>query len=394
MRRLRVAIVYDCLYPYTVGGGERWYRSLAGELAKRHEVTYVTRRLWPEGAAPDVPEGVAVVAVCEGGASYAPSGRRRPTAPLRFGAGVLRHLLADRRRYDVVHTCGLPYFSLLAARLAERLGGPPVVTDWLEVWSPEFWRESLGGLAGAAGERLQRLCLRATGPAFTFADLTARRMRELGYRGEPRVLRGLYGGAIGETATHAVREPLVVYLGRHVPEKRVAAIPGAIAVARREIPELRATLFGDGPERPRVLAEIERLGLAGAIGAPGFVPEDEVERELRRASCLVLPSTREGFGLAVIEAAARGVPSIVTRAPDNAATELVVEGENGFVVDDAAPATLAAAIVRAVRAQPEVAERAAAWLARERDRFSVAAAAATIEGSYEALLSGGPHRGP
>src|SRR5690606_21181892 len=151
------------------------------------------------------------------------------------------------------------YFSLLAARLSERLGGPPVVVDWLEVWSPEFWRESLGGVAGALGERLQRLCLRATGPAFTFAELTARRMRELGHRGDVRLLRGLYGGTLDPAPADAEREPLVVYLGRHVPEKRVAAIPPAIALARREIPDLCATLFGDGPERVRVVAEIERL---------------------------------------------------------------------------------------------------------------------------------------
>ena len=42
---MRICIVYDCLFPYTVGGGERWYRALAGELvAAGHEVTYLTRR--------------------------------------------------------------------------------------------------------------------------------------------------------------------------------------------------------------------------------------------------------------------------------------------------------------------------------------------------------------
>ena len=45
---MRICVVYDCLYPYTVGGGERWYRNLAQRLASAgHEVTYLTLRQWP-----------------------------------------------------------------------------------------------------------------------------------------------------------------------------------------------------------------------------------------------------------------------------------------------------------------------------------------------------------
>src|SRR2546421_39996 len=60
---MRVAIVYDCLFPYTVGGAERWYRNLAERLAADgHEVTYLTLRQWARHERTDVP-GVGVVAV-------------------------------------------------------------------------------------------------------------------------------------------------------------------------------------------------------------------------------------------------------------------------------------------------------------------------------------------
>ena len=59
---MQVCIVYDCLYPYTVGGAERWYRSLAVRLAEEgHEVTYLTMRQWA-AKKPDLP-GVRVLAV-------------------------------------------------------------------------------------------------------------------------------------------------------------------------------------------------------------------------------------------------------------------------------------------------------------------------------------------
>ena len=44
---VRICLVYDCLYPYTVGGAERWYRELAERLAHDgHDVTYLTMRQW------------------------------------------------------------------------------------------------------------------------------------------------------------------------------------------------------------------------------------------------------------------------------------------------------------------------------------------------------------
>ena len=47
---MRICLVYDCLFPHTVGGAERWYRSLAERLAADgHEVTYLTLRQWDRG---------------------------------------------------------------------------------------------------------------------------------------------------------------------------------------------------------------------------------------------------------------------------------------------------------------------------------------------------------
>ena len=48
---MRVCVAYDCLFPWTVGGAERWYRNLAERLAQDgHEVTYITRRQWQDAA--------------------------------------------------------------------------------------------------------------------------------------------------------------------------------------------------------------------------------------------------------------------------------------------------------------------------------------------------------
>lgn len=390
---MRIAIVYDCLYPYTVGGAERRYRNVVEQLAQRHEVTYLTRRQWDRRERLDVPGSVTVVAVSGGRQLYTPSGRRKISPPLRFGWGVLWHLLRNRRRFDVVHACSFPYFSLIAARLACAFGGPPVVTDWYEVWTRRYWREYLGAAAGPIGVAVQRLCVRLTGPAFVFSELHAARLKEEGYRSEPILLRGGYSGPIHTSESPTARDPLVVYTGRHIPEKRVAVIPSAIAMARQRIPDLRATIFGDGPERPRVLAEIDRLGLRGIIDCPGFAPWEQVDESLRRALCLLLPSRREGYGLGIVEAMARGTPTVVARSLDNAATELIQDHQNGFVAAGADPELLAAAIVAVREAGAELVERTRAWFVANASRLTIESSIAEIEAVYARTTNGGAVHG-
>ncbi|MGH3994107.1 MAG: glycosyltransferase, partial [Pseudonocardiaceae bacterium] len=175
-------------------------------------------------------------------------------------------------------------------------------------------------------------------------------------------------------------EPVVVFAGRHIPEKRAPAVVPAVARARRQLPALRAELFGDGPERSEVLAAIEREGMAGVVEAPGFVDSERVGAALRRALCMVLPSRREGYGLVVVEAAAHGTPSVVVRAEDNAAVELVTDGENGVVAESAAAEDLAAAILRVHEAGDALRASTAAWFERNARRLS-------LEGSLESVAS-------
>src|SRR5215212_5320190 len=172
---MRICMVYDCLYPYTVGGAERWYRNLAERLAAEgHDVTLITLRQWPRGERAEV-EGVDVRAVGPRLELYV-AGRRRILPPLVFGAGVLWHLLRHGWRYDVVHTASFPYFSLLAAAVTRPLRRFGVVVDWHELWSRDYWLEYLGPVGGRVGDLVQALCLRVPQRAFCFSQLHARRL--------------------------------------------------------------------------------------------------------------------------------------------------------------------------------------------------------------------------
>lgn len=375
---MRVCIVYDCLFPYTVGGAERWYRNVALRLQEAgHEVTYLTLRQW-EGKLDPLP-GVDVHVVGPRMALYS-GPRRRILPPLVFGAGVLWHLLRRGRRYDVVHTASFPYFSLLAAGVARPLGRYRIVCDWHEVWSRDYWREYLGRGAGTIGFAVQRLCARVTQRAFCFSRLHAARLREEGLRGELTVLEGEYDGDLTPPEPTEA-EPLVVFAGRHIPEKRASAVAPAVALAAAQLPGLHGIVYGDGPEREAVLASLDGT----PVRAPGFAPAQEVHDALRRALCMLLPSRREGYGMIVVEASALGTPSVVVPEPDNAALELVDDGVNGVIAVSAAPEDLAAAIVRVHQAGDALRASTCAWFAANAQRLSLRSSLETVVASYRGL---------
>jgi glycosyltransferase involved in cell wall biosynthesis len=112
------------------------------------------------------------------------------------------------------------------------------------------------------------------------------------------------------------------------------------------------------------------------------VPAERLETAMRSALCMVLPSVREGYGLVVVEAAARGTPSVVVRAPDNAAVELVEDGVNGVVAESEDPGALAAAIVRVHRGGDALRASTCRWFADNAQRLSLETSLQRVVAGY------------
>ncbi len=376
---MRICLVYDHLYPATVGGGERWMHDLGVALvAGGHEVTYLTMRHWTD--APPVIDGVEIIGLVPAGTVYA-DGRRALGPPARFGLAVGWYLLRRGRDFDVVHTAAFPFFPMLAAGLVRRRSSYQLVADWYEVWSRGYWRRYAGRIVGTAGWLAQRRCVRLRHRAFCISRLTERRLLEEGFAGEHAVLPGLYAGPVLASPATVV-EPVVVYAGRHVAEKRVTLLVEAFAVARRTLPSLRLVLFGDGPDRQRAETEAARLGVENAVEFRGRRPQEEVEAAFAGATCVASASEREGYGLIVVEAAARGTPSVVTAGPENASTELVADGVNGAVAAEPTADAIGRAIVDVVRAGTDLRESTLRWFVENAERLRIDRSLELVTRSY------------
>ncbi|HWH45542.1 MAG TPA: glycosyltransferase family 4 protein [Thermoleophilaceae bacterium] len=360
----RVAFVYHLRYPATVGGAERFYDALARELARSRPVTLITRS-FPGAPAPDGP--VETVELCPArDDSRGFVARNLPK--VEFAVTLFWHLLRHGRRYGAVHVCCFPHVGVIAACL----GLMPhrrvlLLVDWHEVMPRARWRRRLGRM-GDLGWLVQRLAVGAGDVAVTFSRLHERRLRDEGRRGRVEVLPEFPPDprVPDAVAARAARERLIVFAGRLVAEKRAHLVPAVLAELRREDPSWHAVIFGDGSERERV----ERAAAdAGGAEVMGFAPWEEISAVMLRAADLVFPTTREGFGLVVLEAAAHGLPVVLVREEDNAAVELVEAGAEGRVCEEPDPVTMAAA-VRDLAADPESPARARDWYERGAERYS------------------------
>jgi len=127
--------------------------------------------------------------------------------------------------------------------------------------------------------------------------------------------------------------PRAVVLSRLVPHKRIEDALDAVAVLRARMPDLHLDVIGGGWWQDRLVRHAERLGIADAVTFHGHVDDITKHAVVQRCWVHVLPSAKEGWGLAVIEAAQHGVPTIGYRS-SGGLNDSVVDGVTGLLVDD------------------------------------------------------------
>ena len=366
---MRIAIIYDSLFPVNSGGGERVYRRMAELLIERgHSVDYLTRLQW--GATPPIAE-FSLVPVWRG-EIYDRDGSRTVTSALNFGRGVFSTLRKRRNNYDLVISSALPVLTLFAAKLALRGARTFLIADWLEVWPWSKWRDYSGWVSGSIAFMLQRMGVGLAHLNTADSRFTAERLTKYRPKESPLV-HGLVDLVAGDhQVVTPANPPYILFVGRLIADKHADVIPGILQQARTRIPNLTAKIVGQGAEAARVAAEIERTGMSNYCTMLGRVSQDELDELFAEAAVLFNPSEREGFGLVVAEAAAFGVPSIVVEGSDNAATELISSGINGFIAPSIDRYIVAELINDVIAAGASLRDSTKEWFEHSRDSAGLA----------------------
>ena len=342
---MRVAYVYDAIYPYVAGGAERRCYEIGRRLVARgHDVELIGWQWW-SGEARRNEYGMRLRGVGAPHALHDAEGRRTFREALAFATRLAPALATVRA--DVVECSSIPYLPTFVAEALCRVRPIPLVVCWHE-YMGERWQAYAGRRARIAGW-VERHSARCGDHRLAVSEFTRRRLPP----GPPiRVLgNGVDFGLIA-AASRATRTIDVVVAGRLVPHKRVDLLLEAMAL----LPGGTAEIIGEGPERRRLEQEAQRLGVGDRVKFCGRVAnESDVYEALGRARATVVTSEQEGFGISVVEAQAAGTPPIVVRSPHSAAADLVVDGLTGIVAPPNAEA-IAEALAQVVH-HPDVRRR-------------------------------------
>jgi glycosyltransferase involved in cell wall biosynthesis len=146
----------------------------------------------------------------------------------------------------------------------------------------------------------------------------------------------------------------LVCVGRLCPQKDQLGLLKAFSNLATRVPNLRLTLVGDGPMRAAIEHSILALDLENKVTLTGWVDSKRVQHEISQATTLVLPSLAEGLPIVIMEAMALGKPVISTYIAG--IPELVVHGENGWLVPASDTNALEAAILEFIQMPSKVRE--------------------------------------
>ncbi len=123
-------------------------------------------------------------------------------------------------------------------------------------------------------------------------------------------------------------------------DQLILAWPRVVA----EVPDATLVMVGRGDDVDRLRTKAAALGLGRSVHFPGFLPDAAVRAVMRHAAVFAMPSRGEGFGLVYLQAMRAGLPCLGSR--DDAAADVIVDGETGLLVPRQDPDAIAGAVAR------------------------------------------------
>jgi glycosyltransferase involved in cell wall biosynthesis len=281
-------------------------------------------------------------------------GRGSFKSPRLLGAvrALARHLRG--RRVQIVH-CFEFYSNLLGVLAARIAGVPAIIASQRDLGNLRSWHE----------QRIHSVMLRLATHVLVNTEATAERLARTraARRGRLTVIRNGVDlarfrpidakPARGGTCT-------IGTLANLRPEKGLLELVEAAALVRRQAPEVRFSIWGEGPLRRALEARSRSLGLGDTVYLHGSTRRPETA--LRECDIFVLPSLSEACSNVLLEAMASGLPVVTTRIGGNPG--LIEDGHSGLLVPAGDAPALAAAMVRLL-SSPELSAKVAT-AARER----------------------------
>ena len=327
---MKIAYIYDVIYPYVKGGAEKRFWELAKRLSSRgHQVHLIGMKSW-EGDNYLFSEGVHIHGICAAKNLYLKNGRRNAGQVLYFTWYLIPFLSGER--FDIIDCNAFPYVPFLLVKLFAGFRKIPLVTTWQELWGT-YWYKYLGYFKGTIGRIAELLVILLSDNIIVHTEIVKKEIGKCGISKNKRV--NIISHGIDFKTIEAVPKSQegsdLIFVGRLIKEKNVDLLLRAVALVRNELKNIKCIIIGDGPEKDKLTDLRQRLSLSRNVIFKGFLGYEEVISLMKAAKIFVFPSMREGFGIVVIEAMACGLPVVIVEHPMNAAVEVVRNAGTGSI---------------------------------------------------------------
>jgi glycosyltransferase involved in cell wall biosynthesis len=352
LRKKKIIIISDRVYPYFKGGAEKRYWEIAKHLTNLgYEICFLTGQ-WPKMPKNSIIDGVQLKAVYKVGMFYI-NGRKSIWETIKYTLNLVRFLAFER--YDLIECEQFPIFPIFVCKVFSSLKRKPFVVTWHEVWGKELWIPYLGH-SGHIGAFVEFTSTHLPDRIISVSPQTTNKLIHL-FHISPKKIDTIPNGfdlnwdarcckdarivAGAGNNSHLMvdrRVPVkysdVIYVGRLLSHKNVDILIRAIKILTKYHPDIVCLVIGDGPERNNLEELVSSLGIQRNVYFMGSISnEKRIYSKMKASKVFVLPSIREGFGISVLEANACGLPVIVINHHNNAACGLVRNGSNGYTSD-------------------------------------------------------------
>jgi glycosyltransferase involved in cell wall biosynthesis len=166
------------------------------------------------------------------------------------------------------------------------------------------------------------------------SERTKNDLKRIGVKNNIKIIPNGIDFEMIERIKASEEESDVIFAGRLIKEKNVDVLIKAVKLVKKEVPEVKCKIIGEGPEKSKLEKLAYDLGLESNVEFMGFLGDhDDVIAYMKSSKVLMLPSTREGFGIAALEANACGLPVITVNHKMNAVCDFIERDRNGFICE-------------------------------------------------------------
>ena len=322
---MKIALILEAVFPENKGGLERWYFKLSRLfVAAGHQVDYLNNSLVDEFR-----DGVQYKKLTNWKWFYLPGGVRSISQSVRFTLALVKRMRTEK--YDAIYISSVPILSIFAVPFI-KIGSPKtvVVVEWLELWPLRYWVSYKGRFLGFIGWLVQFVAAQLGNIKTTFVPRIYQPLDRLTLPlvgSQTILLSGLCSAEIETQGPAKIVKTDILFIGRLVDEKQPMLALEIVEKFKQTGWKGQFWMIGTGPNERQIRDYILDHSLGETVKLIHNATDELVQEKMNSSFVLLHPSKREGYGLVVVEAAFRGLPTLLINYSDNCAVDLQVTPE-------------------------------------------------------------------